>query len=206
MGSSIKKSNQLANLLIAKKIKRGERIGIFMPRCLESVIAVYGILKSGAAYVPLDPFAPTHRTAAIMEDCNIKTLVTIPNQKNRIEDLLKETSQVQLIIGLETISNGTSIAWETIHEENNSKPPLLEILESDLAFILYTSGSTGAPKGIMHTHYSALSLAKIVADTFDFHENDIFGNPAPLHFDPSTFGYFVAPLVRAKTVIIPEPI
>lgn len=80
-GELDKKSNQLANLLIAKKIKRGERIGIFMPRCLESVIAVYGILKSGAAYVPLDPFAPTHRTAAIMKDCNIKTLVTIPNQK-----------------------------------------------------------------------------------------------------------------------------
>ncbi|MFC4097882.1 amino acid adenylation domain-containing protein [Euzebyella saccharophila] len=196
-------ANQLAHFLLNNGHSKGDRIGIFMPRCLESVIAVYGILKSGAAYVPLDPFAPTHRTAAIMEDCNIKTLVTIPNLKNRTEGVLKETSQVQLIIGPETISNGTSIAWETIHEENYSKP-LLEILESDLAFILYTSGSTGAPKGIMHTHYSALSLAKIVADTFDFHEDDIFGNPAPLHFDPSTFGYFVAPLVRAKTVIIPE--
>lgn len=197
------KSNQLANSLIAKKIKRGERIGIFMPRCLESVMAVYGILKSGAAYVPLDPFAPAHRTAAIIEDCNIKTLVTISNQKNRIEGLLKETSQVQLIIGTETISNCVSIAWETINKEKNSKP-FLKILESDLAFILYTSGSTGSPKGIMHTHYSALSLAKIVKDTFDFHEDDIFGNPAPLHFDPSTFGYFVAPFVKASTIIIPD--
>ena len=80
----------------------------------------------------------------------------------------------------------------------------VKILESDLAYIMYTSGSTGAPKGIMHTHHSGLSYAKLSTQVYDVKPSDRIANHAPLHFDISTFGYFSGPLASATTVIIPD--
>ncbi|MGJ8736181.1 amino acid adenylation domain-containing protein [Zobellia laminariae] len=199
-----KKTDQLASYLISIGIKKGDRVGIFMNRCLETSIAVYGILKAGAVYVPLDTAAPLHKTAAIINDCQISCLITTTTKRRKVDTLLNEKSTLNRVIG-DTLKNSIpSVAWDDVFsiELDDYTPPT--ILEQDLAFILYTSGSTGMPKGIMHTHYSGLSLAKIAADTYNFNPDDIFGNPAPLHFDPSTFGYFVSPLVGATTVIIPD--
>ncbi|CAM4231088.1 amino acid adenylation domain-containing protein [Zobellia roscoffensis] len=198
------KTDQLASYLVSIGIQKGDRIGIYMNRCLETCIAVYGILKAGAAYVPLDTFTPYNRTATILNDCGITCLITTPTKRRKVMSLLNESHAISTIIGDTLPHTIQSIDWDAIFSIGlkDSISPI--ILEQDLAFILYTSGSTGKPKGIMHTHYSALSLAKIAADTYGFNSNDIFGNPAPLHFDPSTFGYFVAPLVEAKTVIIPD--
>ncbi|MBG50353.1 MAG: D-alanine--poly(phosphoribitol) ligase [Pseudozobellia sp.] len=198
------KANQLSHHLISVGIQKGNRVGIFMNRCIETAIAVYGILKSGAAYVPLDPFAPISRTVTIVDDCQIACLISTPQQQSKIDTLVKSVPRIKNIVGCEPMVGPSGTKWEDIFAQKVTSAKRIEILEDDLAFILYTSGSTVKPKGIMHTHYSALSLAKIVVDTFDFDEDDIFGNPAPLHFDPSTFGYFVAPLVMAKTIIVPD--
>lgn len=199
-----KKTNKLAAYLINSGIQKGDRIGIYMNRCLETAFAVYGILKSGAVYVPLDPFTAIGRTAAVIKDCRIAYLITTVAQKRKIGQLVKEVGFLKMIIGDVQELPLHTVSWDTIFAYTLENYTPTRILEQDLAFILYTSGSTGVPKGIMHTHYSALSLAKIVSDTYDFNDKDIFGNPAPLHFDPSTFGYFVAPLVGATTVIIPD--
>ena len=76
--------------------------------------------------------------------------------------------------------------------------------EQDLAYIMYTSGSTGAPKGLMHTHASGLSYARLSARTYDVGPDDRLGNHSPLHFDMSTFEYLTAPLCGATAVIISE--
>ncbi|WP_373518704.1 amino acid adenylation domain-containing protein [Pricia sp.] len=198
------RSSQLAVHLKALGVQKGDRIGIYMNRCLETALAVYGILKSGAAYVPLDPFAPAKRTIRILEDCGIEILVTTSGQKKRLAQITAKSTQIKTLIGNVQTASIASVSWDIIFSYPLDRYRPVRILEEDLAFILYTSGSTGVPKGIMHTHYSGLSLAKIAADTYDFCSDDIFGNPAPLHFDPSTFGYFVAPLVGATTVIVPD--
>jgi amino acid adenylation domain-containing protein len=198
------RSSQLALHLNAIGVQKGDRIGIYMNRCLETAIAVYGILKSGAAYVPLDPFAPTLRTVSILVDCGIEILVTTKGQKKGITQITAKSAQIKTLIGDVQVASIASVSWDIIFSYSLDQYRPIRIHEADLAFILYTSGSTGLPKGIMHTHYSALSLAKIAADTYDFGSDDIFGNPAPLHFDPSTFGYFVAPMVGATTIIVPD--
>ncbi len=203
-GELHRKSSQLAQHLNAMGVQKGDRIGIYLNRCLETAPAVYGILKSGAAYVPLDPFAPAARTIAILEDCGIEILMTGKSHKKALAQITANSDQIKTLIGDIQGASIATVSWEDIFSCSLETYSPVRILEQDLAFILYTSGSTGVPKGIMHTHYSGLSLAKIAADTYDFGSDDIFGNPAPLHFDPSTFGYFVAPLVGATTVILPD--
>ena len=199
-----KQTNQLANLLIVQGVKKGDRVGIYMNRSLESAIAVYGIMKAGAAYVPLDTSAPITRTQFLINDCEIKHLVTIPTQKRPLKTLVAEDVRLDSIIGAKVDWHINTFSWEEVLEQS-AKNPDVTILDSDLAYIMYTSGSTGAPKGIMHTHRSGLTYAKLSADLYDLNENDRIGNHAPLHFDISTMGYFTAPLVGATSVVVPEP-
>ena len=198
------KTNQLAAHLISSGLRKGDRVGIYMNRCLETSLAVHGVLKAGGAFVAINPFSPHKRTITIMQDCGIEFLLSNSSQSNKIKAIATETTFLKLIVGVSEIEGVKTISWEdifTIPLEDYNPP---EILGSDLASILYTSGSTGVPKGIMHTHYSGLSLARLEAALHNSTQEDRIGNFAPLHFDQSLFGYFSGPLVCATTVIFPD--
>lgn len=199
-----KKSDQLALYLINAGVKKGDRVGIYMNRSLETSIATYGILKAGGAYVPLDPFAPIARTIFLIQDCGIHHVVSIPSQTKKLKKILDELSEIDSLVGIDEIIGKKTVTWENIYSSSLENYNPVNILEQDLAYILYTSGSTGTPKGIMHTHYSALNFAKLVIDLYKFDTNDRVAITAPLHFDPSTLGYFSAPMVGATTIIISD--
>ncbi|SHI51856.1 amino acid adenylation domain-containing protein [Algibacter luteus] len=198
------KSSQLAKHLYNLGIKKGDRVGILMPRCLETAIAVYGILKSGAAYVPIDPFSPLERAKFLIEDCGIKHVITIPQQIKKIKKLTLKNKNLTSIVGISNEEGFKSITWEDVFKISLKNYVPANILGEDLSYILYTSGSTGTPKGIMHTHNSALAFAELVVDLYDFKPTDKVANVAPLHFDPSILGYFSAPLAGATTVIVSD--
>lgn len=198
------KMNQLAFLLGSCGIAKGDRVGILMNRCLESALAVYGIMKAGAVFVPLDPLAPDRRISFQLADCGIKCLVTNPLHKRIVQRQLGENSSLEAIVGLQVDGVRNSCSWDEVFSiiPDSYKP--VNILEQDLAYIMYTSGTTGTPKGIMHTHYSGLSYARLSADLYKVTQDDRVGNHAPLYFDIATFGYFTAPLAGATTVIIKD--
>jgi amino acid adenylation domain-containing protein len=95
-------------------------------------------------------------------------------------------------------------AWEELLTEPDGFERHPSISGQDLAYIMYTSGSTGAPKGIMHTHFSGLSYARLSALTYAIGRDDCIGNHSPLHFDMSTLGYLTGPYAQATTVIVPD--
>ncbi|MEG3658598.1 amino acid adenylation domain-containing protein [Arenibacter palladensis] len=198
------KTNQLGNYLVGKGVRKGDRVGIYMNRCLETVIAIYGIMKSGAAYVPLDPFAPHERSLFLLKDCNIEIIVGIESLTHRIQKIVGKNSPIKLVVGIKAEIAIPSASWKTIFDEDLVKHLPIQITEEDLAYIMYTSGSTGLPKGIMHSHRSAIAYAKLSAQLFHVTPKDRVGNHAPLHFDISTFGYFTAPLAGATTIIISD--
>lgn len=198
------KANQLAQYLATIGVQKGDRIGIYMNRCLETTIAVFGIMKAGAVYIPLDPFIPLSRILFMIEDCAMHYLLTTPAQNRKITAIADKADGLKSIIGTSTRLEVSTVSWDEIFSISLSDYQPVWVIEEDLAFILYTSGSTGTPKGVMHTHHSGLALARLAADLYDFGPDDRIGNFAPLHFDPSTFGYFSVPLVCATTIIIPD--
>lgn len=197
------KSTQLAIKLQEQGVQKGDRLGIYMPRCIETTIAVYGILKLGAIYVPLDPFSPVERTVSVVKDCNIKHIVSIARQVKKLEKLVALTD-INVVLGVnKEIPDCKTISWEVIFKNTTTSFEAPNILGDDLAYILYTSGSTGRPKGIMHTHASALAFVQLATDLYKM-QDEIYGMHAPLHFDPSVQGYFGGPYAFAKTIIVSD--
>ena len=200
----VAQSNQLSRLLLDQGVQHGDRVGVFLPRVLETAVAVFGVLKSGAAFVPIDPLLPVARVKKIIEDCEIKHLICGPNQRKAVEELLRDScDRLNAVIGIDNIEGGPrSFTWDSIASFAESDPGV-KTKPDDLAYVMYTSGSTGRPKGIMHTHFSGANYARLSAQTYDVRSDDCIGNHSPLHFDMSTFGYLTAPLVGATTIIIP---
>lgn len=198
------KMNQLAALLHDIGIEKGDRIGIYLNRSIETAIAIHGIMHAGAVYVPLDPKAPIDRTQFLIKDCGIKILITNNSQRRNIKSIVETDVNLKAIIGVNETGNVPTFLWEKLGEQPKNFTPPFPILEKDIAYIMYTSGSTGNPKGIMHTHSSGLAYARLTAELYQLNEEDRIGNHAPIYFDISTLGYFTAPFVGACSVIVTD--
>ena len=201
------RTSRLAHLLLELGVRRGDRVGIYLHKSLESAIAIYGIMKAGAVYVPIDPSSPLSRVDYLVRDCGIKQLITQDAKLNGLLHLVAEGLPLQAIIGVNPGAAATTklVSWPDVFAFGESAAPHIPgLIEDDLAYIMYTSGSTGKPKGMMHTHRSGLAYAKGSVAVYDVGPNDVLGNHAPTHFDVSTFDYFAGPLGGATTLIIPE--
>ena len=198
-------TNRLARVLRDQGVRRRDRVGIYMGKSMETAIAIYGIMKAGAAYVPLDPSSPINRIKYVIGDCAIRHLVTNPGKVCDLVEVLAEGARVECIIGVYPNDDlqVRCIPWGIVYDSEGDDVDV-NIVEQDLAYIMYTSGSTGDPKGIMHTHHSGLSYANWAAAAYRLTTEDRLTNHAPLHFDLSTFDFFAGALAGATTVIVPE--
>jgi amino acid adenylation domain-containing protein len=205
---------RLAAALVANGVGRGDRVGIYLHKSLDSLVAVHGILRAGAAYVPIDPIAPVETVAAIVGDCGIDVVVTHePRRAGLVR--LAAIGGPAVLVGLdgpltgEGAGDGTgSTGPRTVSSaEVADLDPLdpVPVLGDDLAYVMYTSGSTGTPKGIMHTHRSGLAYAVMSAELYGLGPHDRMANFSPLHFDMSTFEVLAGVAAGARVVLVPEP-
>lgn len=198
------KTSQLASFLTTSGVKKGDRVGVYLERSIETVLSIYGIMKAGGVFVPLDPSAPQSRILYLLNDCNIEYLITSKIQQKKVTNFLNNEQPLISVIGIDTESDIASTNWNTIFNIKLDSYRPVKILDTDLAYIMYTSGSTGAPKGIMHTHKSGLSYARLSSQLYSVTDTDKFANHSPLHFDISTFGYFTIPYSGGSTVILKD--
>ena len=199
------RSSQLARVLVDSGVKPHDRVAIYMTKSLEMPVAVYGILKAGAAYVPIDPQAPRERVRFILEDCGVSHLVTNKARSRKAKALMDSVAGLRTIVGAEEpgMSGSKVLGWADVEGSPKLAEPV-RVIDLDLAYIMYTSGSTGVPKGLMHTHSSGLAYARYSAREYDVRAGDRLGNHSPLHFDMSTFEFLTGPWAGATTVLIPE--
>ena len=197
-------SNQLANTLREHGVRKGDRIGIYIDKSVEAVISIFAILKAGATYVPIDPRLPVKRAAFVTDDCGIRGLVTTPERFARLRSHLSSAPACVIAIGDGV--RGSAVAWREVLRARKDPPADPHLIEVDLAYILYTSGSTGEPKGVTISHRAALSFVNWAIDYFEIAPSDVLSNHAPLHFDLSVFDLFVAVAVGATVALVPPAI
>jgi amino acid adenylation domain-containing protein len=184
------KSDRLANLLIEKGILAEDILGIMTERSVEMIIGLLGILKSGGAYLPIDPDCPPERIAYMLNDSGAKVLLTSSRTRVKIE--LKDES-----IGLIDIFN-------LLPSTTLTSTPACRVSSTNLAYIVYTSGSSGKPKGVVVQHGGVVRLVKDT-DFIEWKAGDRLLPTGSTAFDITTFETWSPLLNGIPLVLAPQP-
>jgi len=205
-GELRRQADSLAATLQRLGVQPGDRVGLPLHKSLRVPVAIYGVLRTGAVIVPMDPSAPPARHRFVIDDCAIKALIVDAKTQTILKEIQSPAAFRCAAIGVDTdVGDDASVNWEEAIALSR-KPVQTPASSDDLAYVMYTSGSTGMPKGIMHTHTSGLAYARMSAALYDLSNDDRVGAHAPLHTDMSTFAYFSAPLRGAASVIVPDEV
>jgi len=181
------KANRLANYLRVSGVQPESCVGIFLDRSLDLIVGLLGILKAGAAYIPMDPSFPPERLAWIMEDGGISFLVT---DTRLLQDLPRS--------GMKTVC--VDADWKAI-ERTASDDPSVALSASSLAYIIYTSGSTGKPKGVMIEHRSVVNFLVSMQEEPGLDENDVLVAVTTISFDIAGLEIFL-PLISGARLVV----
>ncbi|MEM6640920.1 MAG: amino acid adenylation domain-containing protein [Pseudomonadota bacterium] len=198
------RANQLAHALLANGAKSGDRIGLFMDKSIYTPVAIYGVMKAGCAYVPLDPAYGAERLGSLIDRAQIDIVISARAKRRTLATLATMGRAPRALFGVDQPAlSERCVSWTAVAEQPATSPDI-SIEPDALAYIIFTSGSTGTPKGIMHTHASGLAFARWAAEEYALTPADRLSNHAPLHFDLSIFDFFAGVVAGATTVIVPE--
>ncbi len=202
-------ANKLRDRLVRLNVQPGDRVGIYMRKSIDAIASIFGILKCGAAYIPVDPDAPAPRCAFILNNCSVAVIIS----EQRLEPALRaELERLGAVPSLLVFDGGIDpVPLRALLESEQGRAPAPTVPTvytdlDDLAYILYTSGSTGRPKGVMLSHRSARSYVDWCTDVFEPNETDVFSSHAPLHFDLSILDVFCSLKHGAMLVLISEQV
>jgi amino acid adenylation domain-containing protein len=186
------RANQLAHYLRGFGVQSGDFVGICMERSAEAVVAFLAIMKAGATYVPIDPAYPQDRRDFMMEDTQIKVLLT----QERLAENLEVSGRDTKIILVDS-------DWGII-AENRGDNLNLPVHPEDIVYVIYTSGSTGKPKGVLIPHRGLVNHNFAIIHKFDLEASDRVLQFASLSFDVAGEEIYPTLLSGATLVIHPS--
>ena len=182
--------NRLARALSSRGVVPGDRVGIHLDKSAMALATMQACLRLGAAYVPLDPRGPLERTVKITREAQLRLVVTSDDHAQRFASIA-------------TLCPSGCHADELETLESSELPPI-DADEQSLAYILFTSGSTGIPKGVCISHRNALAFVNWAVDHLGLSCDDRLANHAPLHFDLSVLDIYGAFHCGASVHLLPE--
>ena len=198
------RANRVAGFLVDKGVRPGDRVGLVLPKSIDALTILFGVMKAHAAYVPVDWSSPADRIRTIMSDCKVSAAFV---DRGRLD--VVDISNTVIVLGEspdEALNDSLpgSFAWKTVLAHSPYFADVQARHPDDLAYILYTSGSTGIPKGVMLTHRNAVSYVDWCSEVFSPSEHDRFSSHAPFHFDLSILDIYLPIKHGARVDMIPD--
>src|SRR5262249_46253467 len=186
-------ANQLARALLARGFSREGVVGVVTERNLDWMTAVLAVFKAGAAYLPIEPHFPADRNARMLSRAGCRLVLT------------ERCSTAMLDQALESVPGVETLFIDAAYEEGHAdRDPGLDGAPHQLAYIYFTSGSTGEPKGVMCEHAGMLNHLFAKIDDLGIGEGDVVAQTAPQCFDISLWQLVAALVVGGRTLIIEQ--
>ena len=183
-------ANRIAHVLRARTVGRGQRVGLCVERGADMLASVLGILKSGAAYVPLDPWFPAERLRFMAEDAELSVLVAT----TRLSGFFDLPREKQLLLDADVELISCAPCTHVAADEHSAQP-------ADPAYVIYTSGSTGKPKGVVVPHRAVVNFLVSMAREPGLAEDDVLAAVTTLSFDIAVLELHLPLTLGATTVI-----
>jgi amino acid adenylation domain-containing protein/non-ribosomal peptide synthase protein (TIGR01720 family) len=196
------RANNLAHFLQTLGVGSEVLVAVCLERSLELIVGLLGVLKAGAAYLPLDPAYPAERITFMLEDSQARVLITdsMYDVRLTIDDL--EEAQTPIVNRTSKIVNMVA-DWTRIARMADN-PPHSAVAAGNLAYVIYTSGSTGWPKGAMNSHRGIINRLLWMQQTYRLQADDQVLQKTPFSFDVSVWEFFW-PLLSGARLVLARP-
>jgi amino acid adenylation domain-containing protein len=195
-------SDRLAGALVGHGIARGDRIIVFMDNCREAVVAIFAALKAGAVFSPINPSTKAEKLAYVINNCRARALVTQERLRAVASAALAEAPSIEVTVvaGAREPTLRGAVSFEAALAAE-AQPPGNPGIDLDLAMLVYTSGSTGFPKGVMMTHRNVVAAATSITTYLENTPDDVILNVLPISFDYGLYQVLMAAKVGATLVL-----
>ncbi len=193
--------------LLGLGLSRGERVAVYLPKRLETVIALFGASLAGGVFVPINPLLKPEQVVHILRDCNVRILITAHQRAELLALLLADCHDLHALVLVDAAMTNPqptslpTLSWQMLLT-SAQRAPVRRGIDIDMAAILYTSGSTGRPKGVVLSHRNLLAGADSVVDYLGNHGDDRLLAVLPFSFDYGLSQLTTAFTVGARAVLM----
>jgi amino acid adenylation domain-containing protein len=192
--------NRIAHVLLAHGLTPGARVGVLAEKSPWTIAALIGTLRAGGAYVPVDPAGPASRVARIVGAAEPEVVLVDAASRPLLDEVLAELPGPPPVVGALDAQEEVAFARGDLLVAPTDAPGAAP---TDLAHLLFTSGSTGVPKGVMITHDTVLAFVDWAVRHFGTRAGDRVSGHPPLHFDLSTFDIYATLSAGAELHLVP---
>ncbi|MHC1785429.1 MAG: class I adenylate-forming enzyme family protein [Anaerolineaceae bacterium] len=208
-------ANRLANAFITQGLKKGERVVLFLPNCLELVVSIFAALKAGGVFVVVNPSTKIQKLTYILVDSQAVLLVSSGREAHNLKAIPEIVPSIKsVILTTETdfpMAENGYVEFETLLLTFPDSRHSVQMIDLDLACLIYTSGSTGDPKGVMSDHSNIEFAANSIISYLENDETDVVLSALPLSFDYGLYQLlmvfkFGGRLVLEKNFVFPAAI
>jgi len=209
-GQLERSSNQLAHLLQDAGCKKGDRICIIMPKSPNAILSMIGILKAGCLHVPVDASSPAARIRQVLDSCENRWILAAGTAAPLLDELLAdEQLRTRISVGWLDAAPPASKNFQPAFKRADiaaapATPLAQQCTREDGSHILFTSGSTGVPKGVVITHSNVMTFVAWALKHFSIDRTDRLSGHTPFHFDLSTFDIFGTLTAGAQLHLVPS--
>lgn len=192
--------NRLAHGLIEQGVQRGDRVAVYLDNSVEAALSIFAILKAGAVFLMVNPTTKVEKVTYVLNNSRARALIAPARKLASLDDCWSQTPHLETVISIGPgQASGCNAAKQFVafddlvtRHADHASPPAKRCIDIDLAALVYTSGSTGNPKGVMLTHLNMVSAATSITTYLRNRSDDIILNVLPLSFDYGLYQLLMA--------------